>query len=40
MPSLQGMGEFASDRRVKRFEARLKQRQPGVDPGVDGNCVS
>lgn len=39
MPPLQSVGQFAPDRRVKRLQAGLEQRQPGVDPGVNRDGV-
>lgn len=39
MPLLQGVGQLVADGRVQRLQARLHQRQPGVDPRVDRHRV-
>lgn len=39
VPLLQGVGQLVADGRVQRLQPRLHQRQPGVDPRVDGHRV-
>ena len=39
MPLLQGAGQLAADGGVERLQARLHERQPRVDPRVDGHRV-
>jgi len=40
MPFLQSVCQLVSDGRIKWFQSCLHQGKPGMDPGMDWDCVS
>lgn len=40
MPFLQSIRQLVSDGRIKWFQSCLHQGKPGMDPGMDWDCVS